>query len=49
MGERDTLNHRSLFASRSPVMTDEVVPGIGHFLPEAAPDLLVERVRARLR
>jgi pimeloyl-ACP methyl ester carboxylesterase len=30
-------------------MTDEVVPGVGHFLPEAAPDVLVARVRERLR
>jgi pimeloyl-ACP methyl ester carboxylesterase len=26
-----------------------VVPGVGHFLPEAAPDVLVARVRERLR
>ncbi len=49
MGERDSLNHHSLFGSRSPLMTDEVVPGVGHFLPEAAPDVLVARVRERLR
>ena len=49
MGEHDSLNHRSLFGSRSPRMTDEVVPGVGHFLPEAAPDVLVARVRERLR
>jgi len=49
MGERDGLNHHSLFGSRSPLMTDEVVPGVGHFLPEAAPDVLVARVRERLR
>ncbi len=49
MGERDSLNHRSLFGSRSPLMTDEVVPGVGHFLPEAAPEVLVARVRERLR
>ena len=49
MGERDSLNHQSLFGSRSPLMTDEVVPGVGHFLPEAAPDVLVARVRERLR
>lgn len=49
MGERDAFNHPSLFSSRSPVMTDEVVPGVGHFVPEAAPEVLVARVRERLR
>ena len=49
MGERDFLNDRSLFGSRSPQMTDEVVPGAGHFVPEAAPEVLVARVRERLR
>jgi pimeloyl-ACP methyl ester carboxylesterase len=49
MGERDTLNHASLWQRPQAGMTHELVPGVGHFLPEAAPDLLVERVRARLR
>jgi pimeloyl-ACP methyl ester carboxylesterase len=49
MGERDTLNHASLWQRPQAGMTHELVPGVGHFVPEAAPDLLVERVRARLR
>jgi pimeloyl-ACP methyl ester carboxylesterase len=49
MGERDAFAHGSLFGSRSPQMTDELVPGVGHFVPEAAPELLVARVRERLR
>jgi pimeloyl-ACP methyl ester carboxylesterase len=48
MGERDLLNRGSLLAGGGP-LTHEIVPDVGHFLPEAAPDLLVARVRERLR